>query len=132
MTAVQSGKNRYARSLMIFNAGLTLSLRACRFIAALPKHLGHFDIRSLTPGTRLQTFICILIHFFFFLLHVLLLLAWRYKWLEKITFDLGEASTTASTIISVSLQVIATVNTSFPRLGSYLTLLYTLCSFLPF
>ena len=62
-----------------------------------------------TPLPFFESLACITIHLTFFLFHVILLFAWKYSWLHKITFDQGAPAKTATTVISVSLPAFANV-----------------------
>jgi hypothetical protein len=56
------------------------------------------------------TLVCIGVHVVVVLLHVFFLISWRFGWEQKITFEIGRSSDTASTIVTVALQSLATVS----------------------
>jgi hypothetical protein len=56
------------------------------------------------------TLVCIGVHVAVVLLHVFFLISWHFGWEQKITFAIGSSSDTASTVVTVSLQSLATVS----------------------
>jgi hypothetical protein len=66
------------------------------------------------------TLVCIGVHIVVVLLHVFFLITWHFGWEQKITFEIGSSSDTVSTIVTVTLQSLATV--SFAGCSFYDTL----------
>jgi hypothetical protein len=64
------------------------------------------------PSTNIEygpSLTCLALHILAFALHIVLLFLWRYNGLQRFSFELGKPSETASTAITVLLQVVATV-----------------------
>jgi hypothetical protein len=56
------------------------------------------------------TLVCIGVHVAVVLLHVFFLISWHLGWEQRITFAVGSSSDTASTVVTVALQSLATVS----------------------
>jgi hypothetical protein len=59
------------------------------------------------------TLVCIGVHVLVVLLHVFFLISWHLGWEQRITFAIGSPSDTASTVITVALQSLATVSLAY-------------------
>jgi hypothetical protein len=57
--------------------------------------------------------VCIGVHIVVVLLHVFFLISWHLGWEQRITFAIGSPSDTASTVITVALQSLATVSLAY-------------------
>jgi hypothetical protein len=56
------------------------------------------------------TLVCIGVHVAVVLLHVFCLISWHFGWEQRITFEIGTSSDTATTAVTVLLQSLATVS----------------------
>jgi hypothetical protein len=101
---------------------LASALKSYGSLALTPMSLS--EPMSMTPASRSSKrrpstnieygpSICLALHILAFALHVVLLFLWRYNGLQRFSFELGKPSETASTVITVLLQSMATVGASF-------------------